>query len=432
MLTAAEGVETEAADRQGDCNFEIVPSTADSSTATSARLQHGSHSLEVPVGVLERPVSPRNAPFTVARPGRHAAWISPELRSVLRDMTIDHAVGRDLCLWGVQGGGKSTLVDVWAAELGYVVRQFSLYADMTARDLLQRRVTDAHGNTVWHDSPLVTAMQNGDLLVLDGIQRLSTGVLGTLQRLVQDRELELPDGRFFARADAVYPADVEAIHPSFRVVATGSPQAAGRRTHSGHAAAPALHPELHSMFAFHHVPEIDGAALKTIVEHGYPSLPDTLQAQVVATHSILLERAAKLRLDGDDASAAAIRPSLRHWARLLNRAQLTASSINHEHDLVAVQHELAMGLQQALMTQFATTAVRSAVTNAMSVAGLPIADDRTAASHVIVPPTAENPKLCIGDVSLDVSQSADKHLVPAPVFVDVPQYVSPTIASITL
>lgn len=46
----------------------------------------------------------------------------------------------------------------------------------------------------WEDSPLVTAAKEGKIVVLDGIHRLSPDTLSVLQRLVQERELDLYDG----------------------------------------------------------------------------------------------------------------------------------------------------------------------------------------------------------------------------------------------
>ena len=69
-----------------------------------------------------------------------------------------------------------------------------LYKDMSARDLLQRRTTDLAGNTQWDNSSLVTCALEGGLAVLDGIEQLPYGTLGTLTRLLNDREANLPDG----------------------------------------------------------------------------------------------------------------------------------------------------------------------------------------------------------------------------------------------
>lgn len=53
---------------------------------------------------------------------------------------------------------------------------------MTARDLLQQRVTLQNGDTTWRDTPLVSAALNGHIAVLDGLHRLNPSTLMIIQR----------------------------------------------------------------------------------------------------------------------------------------------------------------------------------------------------------------------------------------------------------
>ena len=55
---------------------------------------------------------------------------------------------------------------------------------MTARDLLQQRVTLANGDTGWRHSPLVMAALEGHIAELDGIHRVNPGTLAVLQRYI--------------------------------------------------------------------------------------------------------------------------------------------------------------------------------------------------------------------------------------------------------
>lgn len=57
-----------------------------------------------------------------------------------------------------------------------------LKQDMTARDLLQQRITLANGDTSWRYSPLVMAALEGSIAELDGIHRVNPGTLAVLQR----------------------------------------------------------------------------------------------------------------------------------------------------------------------------------------------------------------------------------------------------------
>lgn len=69
---------------------------------------------------------------------------------------------------------QSAIARAFAHALGYETELFSLFKDMTARDLLQRRATDHAGNTTWEHSPLVTAALHGRLAILDGLHRMPT------------------------------------------------------------------------------------------------------------------------------------------------------------------------------------------------------------------------------------------------------------------
>lgn len=61
----------------------------------------------------------------------------------------------------------------------------SVWQDMTARDLLQQRYTLPNGDTAWRASPLVSAAQEGKLVLLDGIHRVNLGTLAVLSRQAQ-------------------------------------------------------------------------------------------------------------------------------------------------------------------------------------------------------------------------------------------------------
>ncbi len=115
-------------------------------------------------------------------------------RELLTGLLQDHASGAHLCVIGGKGSGKSVAAQLFARRLGYVQELFPLYKDMSTRDLLQRRATDASGGSTWHASPLVSSAVRGRLSVLDGAHRLPGDSLAVLQRLLLDAEMDLPDG----------------------------------------------------------------------------------------------------------------------------------------------------------------------------------------------------------------------------------------------
>lgn len=237
--------------------------------------------LEVPCGTT----SPHDGPMR--------GFVETDVHSaILGEMIQDHAAGSDLCILGEKGSGKSDLARLFAHRLGYATELFSLFKDMTARDLLQRRSTDSHGNTSWEDSPLIHAARNGHIAVLDGVHRLGSDSLGVLQRLVQDREIDLADGTKLlaqskydemlegARAsgakepalDRVFP-----IHPSFRIIAIAESDPStlkaapvpGRESSSAW-----LNSDSIAMFTFHHLPNLSKTQSEQVVRSLYPHLPD--------------------------------------------------------------------------------------------------------------------------------------------------------------
>jgi len=148
----------------------------------------------------------------------------------------DHCLGRDVLLVGERGCGKTSLIRRFAELLGYRCQTFFCTAETGARDFTLRRIITAGGSTGYEETPIVDAAVAGDLLVLDGVDRLPAGLLhSVLARLLQDRALELPDGRALAPAAAAAaraggcdtagsPLETTGlcIHPSFRVIATAS------------------------------------------------------------------------------------------------------------------------------------------------------------------------------------------------------------------
>ena len=147
-------------------------------------------------------------------------------KRVLTAMVQEHAVGRDILLISPKGEGKNATAQQFAGLLGYDTHLFGMYSELTSRDLLVRRTTDSTtGETSWEESPLMTAARQGDICILDGIEKLRPDVLSSLQSLATDREVSLPDGRIARQKNMVSSTSgskVIPVHPSFRIVALGS------------------------------------------------------------------------------------------------------------------------------------------------------------------------------------------------------------------
>ena len=116
------------------------------------------------------------------------------------------------------------------------MRTIFCFKEMSVRELLTRRSTDADGTTEWKWGPLLQAAIRGDLAVLDGIHRLPRGLLAAaVGRLVADRTLDLPDGRLVSpehyhallgagrSEEELRAANIRPVHPAFRVICTSEP-----------------------------------------------------------------------------------------------------------------------------------------------------------------------------------------------------------------
>ena len=100
-------------------------------------------------------------------PKENESFIMNEYHSsLLVDMFLNHSSGHDFVLIGPTGCGKTELINKFANLLGYSTQSMYLFKDMSTRDLIQQRITEANGDTKWLNSPLIEAALNGDLMVL--------------------------------------------------------------------------------------------------------------------------------------------------------------------------------------------------------------------------------------------------------------------------
>ncbi|KAI5107140.1 von Willebrand factor A domain-containing protein 8, partial [Silurus meridionalis] len=241
-------------------------------------------SFQVPAG-SRAPRPPDSSPSFISTP-THA--------HLLAEMMQSHLV-KDMCLIGAKGCGKSVLAKEFAEMLGYSIEPIMLYQDMTARDLLQQRYTLPNGDTAWRASPLVSAAQEGKLVLLDGIHRVNLGTLAVLSRLLHDRELALYDGtrllrwdRYLALKEELQLTEPELqerhifpIHPSFRVIALAEPPVAGSSTQQW------LNPEILTMFFFHAVRPLAKVEEAAVIHAMTPNVPKEAVEQLLhLTHSL--------------------------------------------------------------------------------------------------------------------------------------------------
>ncbi|KAG5510829.1 hypothetical protein JKF63_07901 [Porcisia hertigi] len=214
---------------------------------------------------------------------------------VLQTMLQVHASRQHICLLGPTGCGKTAMARAFGRLLGYpFASTMHLYADMTHKDLFQQRMTDPKtGNTTWRDSPLLHAAIHGELVVLDGMEKLPSGMLSSLQQILVDQSAVLADGTILkppneyillkeqlAERDPTNgvvwkPTDADmrarkifAVHPCFRVVATArppSPISAGGASGSRGGRNFFITEDLTTLFRMVAMPDANEGALKPVL-----------------------------------------------------------------------------------------------------------------------------------------------------------------------
>ncbi|KAH9046612.1 AAA domain-containing protein [Lactarius hengduanensis] len=142
-----------------------------------------------------------------------------------------HALGWDISLVppaqpATASASTSLLVQVFGGVLGYVREAVHVYKELGGRELLMRRVVGEGGATSWEPSPLVQGAWEGRLVHLSGFDVLGP-TAGAIARLLQDREVELWEGKRIVASlgddmRLTNSPDISLAHPSFRVVSTAS------------------------------------------------------------------------------------------------------------------------------------------------------------------------------------------------------------------
>jgi len=325
---------------------------------------------------------------------------------LLADLMLSHSVA-DLCLVGPRGCGKSAVVQELADMLGYRTETIQLYQDMTARDLLQQRTTTPTGDTVWRLSSLVEAALSGKMAILDGLHRVHKGSLAVIQRLVQDRELQLYDGtrlisneRFQAILDEqnITAKELEAkgvwrIHPAFRIVALADPPQTG--TGKGQW----LIPEILSMFVYHDMRSLSKLEERQILSEITGNSTESLDEVLRITH--------KLR-SADDTSLRSISTSLstRQLIRIARRLQKFPDESTYS------------AINKACLSRFLPALAKESLSKMLEKGGIEkdfIEEDPTIKCIV------ENNMLTIGKTSAPLYNPDVQGKIPETLFYDTPQ-----------
>jgi MoxR-like ATPase len=141
-------------------------------------------------------------------------------------------LGQDMFLIGSPGPERRRLAFRFAEILNREVEYLPITRDTSESDLKQRRELRG-GGVAFVDQAPVRAALHGRLLIIDGIERAERNVLHTLNNLLENREMNLEDGRtmvshrHWQSLTARYSAadltakNIVPVSPNFLVIALG-------------------------------------------------------------------------------------------------------------------------------------------------------------------------------------------------------------------
>ncbi|KAH1005033.1 hypothetical protein HUJ04_006106 [Dendroctonus ponderosae] len=149
----------------------------------------------------------------------------PQHVQLMEKLLQDFQLGYHLLLVGNQGVGKNKIIDRFLELLNRPREYIQLHRDTTVQTLTtQPTVKD--GVLIYEDSPLVKAIKNGHVLVVDEADKAPTHVTCILKTLVESGQMILSDGRRISQqppeeaADSSVPGKETCIkiHKDFRMI----------------------------------------------------------------------------------------------------------------------------------------------------------------------------------------------------------------------
>ena len=361
--------------------------------------------------------SPPGSLTSVAVPcGPNASSIPPFFvklsyhHELLAQMIMAHTTS-DICIIGAKGVGKSAILRLFAKELGYDLEYIPLHKDMTSRDLLQRRNTTSSGDTIWENSGLVQAALYGRIAVLDPIDVLSFGKLASIQRLIFDREMNLPDGKRLINSkryralitkhgytkDALSKENIYPIHPSFRIIAVARPKSAATPKGTW------LTPEIAAMFLFVFVRPLDSTEEMSVLT----SLFSRVHSASLLKLTMLANR---MRSDKDE--------TIQSLGSCLSTRQLLR--IGRRLSLFPNENVRSI-IFKASLYRFLPSMEKDAFSKYLDDSNIPpldkVNDSGQGLTCEIIPGEGQNPPvLRIGDVQHPIEQNRNALLIPSTVF----------------
>ncbi|CAO1629064.1 unnamed protein product [Sympodiomycopsis kandeliae] len=231
------GADSRPLSRIAALSRQLFP-TSPFTTPASSRNASSSSAASTPVGNLQLgpDVSiPVYEPHDPLRLPMQRLLVSLNDPNVLQDLTWmgkKWQLNQDIFLLSSPGSYSRRLSLTFASFLQLPFEYISMHRDIGESELLQSRSLSAGGNLDYIDGPVVRAMKNGSVLIIEGVQRAERNVMPLLNNILENREANLPDGTQLVplnRINTLKQDDTKAdtkfipVHPNFRVVALGLP-----------------------------------------------------------------------------------------------------------------------------------------------------------------------------------------------------------------
>ena len=328
-------------------------------------------------------------------------FLTDRLRKVVEAMLQSHGSGRDILLISPPGESKSATSAYFSRILGYNTQLVHSFSEMTSTDLFLRRNTDSStGETTWESSALLDAIIQGDICILDSVEKLRPDVLASLQCLCLDRDVFLPDGRRVLRADRISEKDLNdsnilLAHPGFRLVALASV--------SKDAGSSWMTQDAMSMFASIVIPPPSHECTMAILHTVNANVSDATLEQLLDLRHELTEEVA---------ADCGVNPlSTRNLMRVSRRINSSATNLYEVVCEVLVADLLPPTQRAALDTVLARVGIMESTTKG---------EEPGADSPKIV---VDSKVVSIGDFSMNLFDAKRPEMVPSPNFFDIHSHV---------
>ncbi|KAH9260107.1 hypothetical protein BASA81_001879 [Batrachochytrium salamandrivorans] len=308
------------------------------------------------------------------------ATLPPSRMQVLQSLLDDHLVAnRDVLVCGAAGSGKSFLANEFAKAIDRNLVIFPLYRDMTSRDLIATRRIE-NGDSIWEHSVLVRAAKEGNVLVLDGLEKLDSTVLGVLSTLCEEREL------WFLNGERIV------VHPNFRIVALATASTKHKTK--------LFTSEVLGMFSVH---QIEPFSMEEIQHLAGRQSSDSKEAKQLFAFAAELDRAGELL-------PTSTRLSLRSCLRILQRMERGALPLVDQ-------------IKRALLEPFLSTSQRELIGKLLQKSGLKPSSSPNHSTSNNTDITTNDTVLQIGHISVNRFPNQSRpELVPKVTFFDVPHH----------